>query len=280
MYGEGAGGERMPPEYYSPAGEGVGSKIKYNLEGLIPIILIIIIVAFMGHTLGFWQIPFLGGEQPKEMLIIGQPSSDLVYVLNNNKDMVRYTIRTADKLAINPREQLAQYDIVMLDQHMQTNKEVSRQLGEAVQDYVRTGGKFILVMDSGIRREGAADILGWEATFGDVIPVACDRAGPMNTPTCLQRTNVYGRIYRDKYNHPIMKGTEVAPPEESPLYFLETFPVNPIGVQVAYIQDESTFGTYYPAIVEKKLVVGKSIYFGYDPGKTRGLFEETLKYLT
>ncbi len=275
---EGGGG--APAEPYYPSEGGIKSKIKYNLEGIIPLILIIIIVAFLGHKFGIWTLPFLGGTEPMEMLIIGEPSFDLERALNDNRDLVRWHVMEPSRLRVNPRDIIAQYDIVMLNQHNQTNKEVTRQLGEAIQEYVTTGGKFILVQDSGIRREGAADILGWKASFGDIVPVTCERVGTSTTPSCLDERKVSGRIVRDDFDHPIMKGIEFAPAEEGYYLYLETFPVLVDGWQVAYIESSAGTREIYPAIVEKRsLIVGKSLYFGYDPGKTRGILEETLKYL-
>jgi hypothetical protein len=279
MYDEGAPPEPMPQDF-GPGDSGVQSKLKYSLEGIIPLILIIVIIAFLGHQFGFWNIPGLTDRGPMNMLIIGSPSDEFRDVLNQSKDLVRYDVRKADRLTTNAPDVLAEYDIVVLDQHLESNKEVSRQLGEAIQKYVSSGGKFILVMDSGIRRTGDAAILGWEATFGDIVPVRCDREGALDRPSCLVNVHVAGKIYRDDYKHPIMKGINEAPMETG-AYLLETFPVNVNGKQIAWIEAYpfENQSDQYPAIVEKKLVVGKSLYFGYDPGISKGIFDATLKYL-
>jgi len=278
MYDE-PGQEPMPQDF-GPVNSGVQSKLKYSLEGIIPLILIIVIIAFLGNQFGFWSIPGLTDKSPSRMLIIGSPSVDFQTVLNQSKDLVRYDVRNADRLTTNPEEILAQYDIVVLDQHLESSKEVSRQLGEAIQKFVSSGGKFILVMDSGIRRTNDSGILGWEATFGDIVPVSCDKEGASNTPTCKAKVHVTGKIYRDDYSHPIMKGIEEAPAEGG-AYLIETFPVNIRGKQIAWIEryPYENMADQYPAIVEKKLVVGKSLYFGYDPGISKGIFDATLKYL-
>ncbi len=279
MYDEGgAGPEPMPQDF--PEDSGMQSKLKYSLEGIIPLILILVIVAFLGNQFGFWSIPGLTTRGPMDMLIIGSPSVEFQSVLNQDKDLVRFDVRQADRLTTNAEDILAQYDIVVLDQHLEADKEVSRQLGEAIQNYVSRGGKFILVMDSGIRRTNDSGVLGWEATFGNIVPVKCDKEGSLDEPTCLRRIHVTGKIYRDDYKHPIMRGIEEAPAEGG-AYLLETFPVNVTGKQVAWIErfPFENQAEQYPAIVEKKLVVGKSLYFGYDPGYSKGIFDATLKYL-
>ncbi len=218
-------------------------------------------------------------DKPLAMLIIGSPSQEFQSVLNKSQDLVRYDVRSIDRLKINIIEILAHYDIVVLDQHLEAKKEVSKELGEAIQKYVSSGGKFILVMDSGIKRTEDSEILGWEENFGDIVPVKCYYDEVSSNPSCLNKIYVTGRIYRDDWKHPIMKGIEFAPIEGG-AYMLETFPVSVTGKQVAGIEQlfESQ-SERYPGIVEKKLVIGKSIYFGYDPGTSKEIFIATLEYL-
>ncbi|MDO8641185.1 MAG: hypothetical protein Q7R33_06535, partial [Nitrosarchaeum sp.] len=184
----------------------------------------------------------------------------------------------AESMEVNPEAQLANYDIVMLDQSTENNKEVSRQLGAAIESWVKKGGKFILVMDSGIRRKNAADVVGWQATFGDIVPVSCDRT-VQDQPSCTVPLSVTGRIYREDFKHKIMEGIDVAPAEQEAAYLLQTFEVTPTGKELAYIQSVNG-PQFFPAIVEKELIIGKSIYFNYDPGKSAGIFQATLKYLS
>lgn len=266
----------LPPA----SGGGIKSRVSYHLEGLIPLIIIIIIIALVGSRLGFWNlgIPGLTATDQKNMLIIGNPSYDTRYVLDNSKDLVIYRIRSAESLEVNPEAQLANYDIVMLDQSTENNKEVSRQLGAAIESWVKKGGKFILVMDSGIRRKNAADVVGWQATFGDIVPVSCDRT-VQDQPSCTVPLSVTGRVYREDFKHPIMKGIDVAPAEQEAAYLLQTFEVTPTGKEIAYIQSVNG-PQFFPAIVEKELIIGKSLYFNFDPGKSAGIFQAALKYLS
>jgi hypothetical protein len=252
------------------------------------LILIIIIAAFLLHKFDIIQIPFLAKAEPIQLLIIGQPSVDLFIDLDNQKDLVYYQEKDPASMEVAPKERLAQYDIVLLDQHMGATpyeKSVSRVLGEALENYVKTGGKLIVVMDSGIYRSGgiygtsvASDVIGWKATFGDTIPVECD-LGRNNVPTCTQPIVVTGKVYREDLDHKIMEGIEVAPasPSYGPLTMV-TFNVKPTDNQVAFIKNIAT-PSYYPAIVEKRLIIGKSIYFNYDPAMTPGIWQNTLEYL-
>ena len=279
-------GAAPPADYVYDSG--IKSKLTRNLEGLIPLILIIIIAVFVLAKFDIIDIPFLSGSEPMQVLVIGQPSAAMMAMLDQDKDVVYYRIKDAAALNVSPEEQLAQYDLVILDQHLGTtayDKSVSRSLGEALENFVRTGGKLIVVMDSGIYRSGgiygtgvASDIVGWKANFGDVVPVRCDKAHN-DIPTCKQPIYVTGRIYREDFDHRIMEGIEVAPadPRYESLSMI-TFDVKPTGNQVAYIKNVVT-PSYYPAIVENRLILGKSIYFNYDPALTPGIWQNTLEYL-
>src|SRR3989344_3053062 len=212
------------------------------------------------------------------MLVIGSASQEVIDILNDNRDIIDYRLLTTQALEANPSAELAQYDIVMLDQSEEASKEASRKLGEAVQNFVKGGGKFILVLDSGIRRPDTSDVIGWKNTFGDVGPVECDRV-INNQPTCTNRIIVRGTLNREDEDHPIMAGIEIFPADPLRVATFEVFDVAVNGRELAYIQSAATDKKSYPAIVEKNLLIGKVIYFNYNPGVTRGVFESTLEYL-
>ncbi len=286
MYPEG-GGAASAPEPMDFGEESITSKLTRNFEGLIPILLILIIIAFVGTRAGFLQLPIPGisERQPLRALVIGEPSIDFISLLDQDRDIVYTRIRDAGSLTVAPLQNISQYDLVILNQTNTPDKRVSRQLGEAIIDYVRTGGRLITVLDSGILRSGgitgegrAADVIGWQATFDNVVPVECDR-GLNDVPTCTQQIAVVARIWREDFDHPIMEGIEVAPAHPAdPPYSLVTFNVKPNGNQIAFIKDARTT-SYYPAIVENRLIIGKSLYFNYDPALTPGIWENTLEYL-
>lgn len=286
MYPEGgaepAGGDYLPPE-----GGGFSGKIGYHLEGLIPLILIIVILLFLAirfdiissstPVLGPVADIFEGGAQPAKMLIIGATSQEAIDVLNKHERLVRYVVRTPESLDRSPREIIANYDIVMLDQSQQANKEVSFELGQAIQQYVSTGGKLIVVLDSGIRRPGAYDVIGWENTFKDIVPVSCDRIVD-EVPVCINKITVRGKLYSIDDDHPIMRGIPVFPADPGFNAVFETLDVSPKGRELAFIEDPFTKKSF-PGVVEKPSLVGKSIYFNYNPGITEGIFVGTINYL-
>ncbi len=284
LYPEGgadAGGD------YAPEPSSFPSRVGFHLEGFIPIVLIIVILLFLAirfdvidsstPIIGPLAEMFEGSSQPSKMLILGATSQEVIDVLNQNDDLARYVVRTASSLDRSPREILSNYDIVMIDQSQEANKEVSRELGEEIQRYVNTGGNLIVVLDSGIRRPGAFDVIGWENTFNDIVPVSCDRIIE-EVPVCLNRITVRGKLFSIDDDHPIVRGIPVFPADPGFNAVFEVFDVSPKGKELAFIQDPFTKKSY-PAIVEKPSLVGKSLYFNYNPGITKGILESTLRYM-
>jgi hypothetical protein len=63
-----------------------------------------------------------------------------------------------------------------------------------------------------------------------------------------------------------------------PKLSLTTFNVTPNGYEIAYIQSTATPESY-PGIIEKKLLLGKSLYFNYNPGIVPSILQNVLVYL-
>lgn len=274
-YPEEEGADLGPEPSYS----GGGFRPSLHLEGLIPLVLIVLIAAVAGAYLGFWDIPLISKKDPLQMLVIGTPSLQTRQVLDEAKDLVRWKPTAAEAFRVNPREKLAQYDVVMLNQVAEDNKCIPRQLGEALKEWVLKGGKLVTVMDSGICYSGSVEAIGWKAVLGDTVPVDC-QAGKSGQPTCVEPKFIRGEIVREDFDHPIFEGIEVLPAlQDAPPYELVVFDVAPVGNEIAYVQNVVT-PEFYPAVVEKRgLGIGKSIYFNYDPGLTRVVLEKTLEYL-
>ena len=274
MYEEGS-----EEQGYAPPAGGFRGKVAYHFEGLIPLILIIIVAVLAGAWLGLWNVPYITHVGPAKLLVIGQPSQITQEALDSAKDIVTYRIRDMESLSVNPTPQLAQYDMIMLDQtNSAQGPYISRTLGEAIEDFVKKGGKLIIVGNSGILRPDAPEIVGWLANLGDIAPVECV-LDKHNVPTCIQPIRIRGELIRLDYESPIMEGIAKVPalPGEQPLN-VEVYNVAAKGNEIAYIKDvDST--QWYPGIVERRHILGKVIYFNYDPGLTRAIFEKTLEYL-
>jgi hypothetical protein len=260
---------------------------KLRLEGIIPIVIIVIVILFIAFKTNiFTGSSNLFGGNGSSVLIIGSPSPNLQMVLNNaeNKDIIKEKRNvTMDALLYNPTERIKGYDIIILDQTLSADKSITRTAGEAITSFVKSGGSLVVVLNSGIERPGDTSVIGWKPTFGDIIPVSCNPT-LYNIPSCKQQLRVNGIIYANRYNskqgaYKIMYGIEKVPAlEAAGLISTETYPITVEGTELAYLVDSRT-GTYYPAIVEKPLLLGKVIYFNYDPGLAEAIFINTLKYL-
>ncbi|MFH1391503.1 MAG: hypothetical protein ABIH20_04295 [Candidatus Diapherotrites archaeon] len=246
------------------------NQIKKIVIGLVALVVI-------GFLLVNFNIISLGNAPQKtKMLVIGSSSEETLAVLNESKT-IDYTVRTPQSLDRNPGEILAEYEIVMLDQSKEASKEVTKALGDAVVAFVKKGGSFILVKDSGTRRPDSFDVIGWKNTFEDIIPVECDRI-VNDQPTCVNRLLIQGKLLRKDESHPILQGIDIFPADPSYTATFEIFDIGLTGKEIAFIE-RGTDGKEFIGIAEKNLVIGKSIYFNYNPGKTKGIFESTLDYL-
>ena len=134
----------------------------------------------------------------------------------------------------------------------------------------------IIVKDSAIYEKGKTEPNAWKEFFPGIVPVDCGRQIE-DKRSCTSPVTVRTKIIPQKRDNPIMKGIDKAPAREEDRFILTTFPVERIGTELAYI--ESDTGETYTGIVESRLVIGKVLYFNYDPGMTKQIFMQTLNYL-
>jgi hypothetical protein len=282
MYDEGADAGGPAPA--------IGAAVKrFNLEGLIPLILLVIIGVASLNYFGLIDVPYLPkGSARVQVLFIGEPSLGERVVMDNLSYFLTYRTRAADSFGNASSEELHQYDIVFLDQSNSSDKSVTVALGDAIKKYVAKGGKLVVVMNSGIYQSvgfngyTASDVVGWKATFGNIIPAECV-AGHDGVPACSESSqmSIVGRVWQQDFEHPIMQGVEVAPPVGSAPVSMVTLPIQATegAKTIAYIKAENTPASY-PAILEKKhFPMGTVIYFNYDPGMTPGILTNTINYL-
>jgi hypothetical protein len=259
---------------------GGGAKIKW--ETLLPVIIIIaviILIVFKTNILasGF---DFLNVNQGARILVLGAPSTEFRNILvdQENKDLIKETrFMALDAIDHNPEERIKGYDIIILDQSKQSDKTITRRTANAITNYVNKGGKLIVVLNSGIKRADDVSVLGWQASFGNIIPVRCDPE--LSVPSCLSQRELVGTLYTAREDHPIVKGIIQVPAVDTygPIR-TETFNVAADGKEIAYLEDSRTKKTY-TGIVEKPLLSGKVIYFNFNPAISKQIVINTIKYL-
>ena len=285
MYPEDAGAAPAGGADYFPESS-MKSRLAYHLEGLVPIIIILILAVFLAVKFDIINsnTPVLGTfadlvEPTKKinLLIISENENSVspfvIETLNQNSDLIKYRIRPASDLSINSKQKIENYDMIMLNGLQCTPLS----LGRGIQEYVKGGGKVIFVMDAGIRRPSTPDVLGWEDTFGDIVPVTCEKSDS-GLPGCTDKIFIRGKMYREDEENKIMRGFEEVPPEPNSYKDFEVLNISYTGNEIAYIKG-GQYQKPFPGIVEKKLVFGKSIYFNYDPGTTPGVLMATIDYL-
>jgi len=227
------------------------------------------------------------GNSTTHVLIIGSPTLGEKVVLDNMSYALTYSERAANSFGANVSEELMNYDIVILDQSNVADKSVTASFSQGVVDYVSKGGKLVVVKNSGVYLDLGLgnisdDVLGWGASFGSIMPVECI-LGADTEPVCAEgkQVSIVGRVMQQDFDHPIMAGIQISPPEGQVPLELSTFRVQVVGgaKSIAYIKAENTT-TLYPAIAEKKSLIGGTVvYFNYDPGLTPTILKNTLVYL-
>jgi len=230
------------------------------------------------------EITYIKVTNVNQILFIGDPSLGEKIVVD---EKYSYDINSATSLFNATYEDLQFYKVIILDQSKSNEKSVSVALSDSLQNYVQKGGKLIIVLNSAIYSSVSApgytavDAIGWLATLGKLSPAYCG-SDQQGIPSCKEgnEVNVLGRIFRQDYDHPIMQGIEIFPmPQDYPLSLTTLSITADAGAKtLAYIKSENTPLTY-PAILEKKGIMGDVIYFNYDPGLTKDIFENTLAYL-
>jgi hypothetical protein len=214
-----------------------------------------------------------------KILVIGAPSAEIKNVLLTNKNTFgNPTIVPTNSFQANIENKIDQADIIILDQAQETSKEISALLGSALPNYVKTGGKLVIIQDSGTTRPESTE-WGWKLNFGNVVPIDC-MSNSDGQPACNKPIIVVGILWQKDDKHPIMQGIERVPAQPEAGYLaLSIFDVSTTGNEIAYIEDVKT-GKKFPAIVEQTFLGGgKTIYFNYNPGITARILENTIKYL-
>lgn len=258
-----------------------GVSVKWETVLPIAVIIIVLLLIVFKTNILSGGASLLGGGGGARILVLGAPSQGLRDILNDqeNKDIIKESrIMTLESIDHNPAERIKGYDIIILDQSAQTDKTISRRTADAITTFVKKGGKLMIVLNSGIQRPGDVSVLGWQASFDDIVPVRCDTVG--SKPSCLQPIDIQGTLYSSMEEHPIMKGiTQIPAVETSGPIRTRTYDLQVIGKEIAYLEDSRT-KKYYVAISEQSLIIGKVVHINFEPGISKALIINTIKYLS
>jgi len=253
-------------------------------ESVVPLILIIILAVFIAAKFNYidlHSIPLIGSLFPAsyiKIVVIGNPSSTFVNVMQSEDYRIAgLTYAGAIRQEAVVPGVLKNFDIVILQGTPICDRTARKVLG----DYVKGGGRLLVVGDSCTRVNDDPNAVGWDigiGSLGDVIPVAYggiiahERIGD---PTF----SADGKFKIVSPYHPIFNGilnfgfygtlVGVIPNANSDvLAYVDTYGGKPTA--------PATF-----AIVESRSMLGgKTMYFAFDPSTTsRNMLMNTLLYM-
>jgi len=255
------------PYAYMPAGG--GKKGFRNIEGVLPLVLLIVIAFFVLQFLHVIPcvIP-IGCGGGANVIVLGVPSQDVVITLSGKEAQMKgisYPINLDPSYIT--LDTLKSYNVVIL----QGDPAFDMNTREMVNQFVQGGGKLIIVGDAGSKHPTYTNVAGWSWPSGQGIPAPVKLIGEWGGWSDVS----YGTELRwADPNHPIVQGLKlVGSTTATPT---QVFKVTAQGKVIAAI--DTTEGTL-PAIIEGGSGMGDVIYFAYDPGQTPEILLTTIKYL-
>jgi len=263
--------------YNQPQYADSGGGLSAHLEGVVPLILILVVgllVAVNLNVVDIGGLPF--SDSQSSILIVGNPSAETVNALQSfdARGMNISTTTLGNVNSILPGT-LAGFDTIILE----GNQFLGRTARSEVLKFVNKGGRLVVVKNAATRVEDDASILGWEYIFGDTMPVACAPFVHGDSGSCKTVLTVEGKFLpAGQTSHPILQGVKVYP--QTGFDTWQVLDVTPLETPIAFIQTAEN--NLYPAIVVRQNVFGgKIIYFNYSPGKANmtGVFLNALEWL-
>ncbi|MBN2518436.1 MAG: hypothetical protein JXB14_06310, partial [Candidatus Altiarchaeota archaeon] len=195
------------PYAYMPSGGG-GIKGKFhNIEGVLPLILLIVIAFFVLQFLHIipCMIPIgCGGDVT--VGVIGVPSPGVQRVLTSDQARfknIKYAINIPPSVVVNENT-LKSYRVLIL----QGDPYFNMNTREAVKKWVDAGGKLIVIGDAGSKHPDPAykNVAGWSWPSGNGIPVPAKLTGELVGLTDI----AHGLDLRFvKFDHPIAVGLQM-----------------------------------------------------------------------
>jgi hypothetical protein len=255
------------PYAYMPAG---GRRRFHNVEGVLPLILLVVIAFFVLQFLHVVPcvIP-VGCGGGANVIVLGTPSQAVLNVLSGEEAMkkgISYPVNLPPN-TIWSYETLKNYNVIILqgDPYFDMNTR------ELLKQYVDSGGKLIVVGDAGSKHPLYPNVVGWPWPSDQGIPVPADIVGNYAGYSDVAFGSQLNWV---QPNHPIVKGLKLI--GASTYGITQVLKVQNKGSLIAVI---TTNEGNMPAIIEGGSGFGNVIYFAYDPGQTPEILLTTVKYL-
>jgi len=274
------------------------------LEGLLPLILLVILGIFIAAKMGMIDLSFIPGfsKTIRVLILTDDPTApDITSLINVlTYQYPRYQHIEVTKMALSPMRRiyasnLSDYKVVIL--YETKSKMLSLSQREELYKYVKNGGNLIVVLDSGTYMpkfdyygtpgDTSPVWTGWKDKYmGAIMPVTCD------TPTdCSLSSTGSARIATLTPEHPIMGGMEFYPETGAPLalHYIPGIVESANGTTIADVEivnaagglsPNSTVKATYPGIVvSTNIMGGKVVFFNYEPQKTPIILINTIEWL-
>lgn len=255
------------PYAYMPAGG--GRKRFSSVEGVLPLILLIVIAFFVLQFLGVIPciIPIGCGGEAK-VVVVGTASADVVRTLSGDEALekgIKYPIQFDQEYIT--AKMLKNYNVVIV----QGDPYFDMTTREAIRGYVDSGGKLIVVGDAGSKHPQYPNVAGWAWPSGQGLPVPATIIGEWAGWTDVS----YGSdLLMADPDHPIIQGLKL-------VGATTTVPTQVVKISAegnVIMAVKTTEGTM-PALVEGNSGLGTVLYFSYDPGQTPAVLLTSVKYL-
>ncbi len=275
------------------------------LEGLLPLVLLIILGIFIAAKMGMIDLSFIPGfaKTTKVLILTDNPTADeiqsLIKVLTYQYPR-NQRIEVATPMVLSPTRRiyasnLADYDVVIL--YEVQDKMLSLMQRQELYNYVKNGGDLIVVLDSGTYMpafdyygtpgDQSPVWVGWKDPYmNQIMPVMCE-----NEAACTIDSTDRARIATYMPDHPVMGGIEFYPESKAPLSirYIPGIVENKNGTTIADIEILSgtevspsaiVTATYPGIVVSTNILGGKVIYFNYEPHKTPILLFNAIAWLS
>jgi hypothetical protein len=251
-------------------------------ETIIPIVLIVILLLILVLAFSGWDytsIPLVGGAlksvfggKQYNVLVIGQPTPDVMkYVLNNDDFKKYYNFglpQSEEAFTRNPENRLKNFDFIIIDQsdsgtQYGLTKSIPKQLADALKNYVASGKSLMIVGNSAHRVMGYPDLDGWQAIFGEIVPGSCLANISQESP-CVMPLNVMGILQNRNETTTMFEGIDQVPSTSDvlsgkPGLEFTLYPISHNGTEWFSIKDARNLGRSYAGIISNKTMFGGKV---------------------
>lgn len=281
---------------------------KKYLEGLIPLIILILIGVIIASRMGWIDIPFLRRDEIVQIAVLGDLRAEgvnepakvdaphLAAYLDERYEYEVTTWRDLEILEFTGQELLDEFDLVILAGERSVSPRVKGEIG----NYIGGGGKVIAVGDAAIHDPEYPEVVGWdvgdlEGTFPIGVGYTVER-GEIDDPETIISTEEDPLTFTFlTTEHDIQRRAgigirasfdEIEEVREECKAEIVSLPIRPQtgGDVLSVITGTSSVTEQTKTIIgmaEKKGALGRGhvMYFPYDPGCLPTIFDETVGYM-